>query len=109
MVGYELRKWLTQDLPSALTGVSVKTQPKDGMDYMVELFNRSGIAGPAQLIYDMWGAGEHNDLFLSPLLGVPFDKLMDTSQKDFEYMLSHSLPGPAQSPVLRELVFGAQQ
>lgn len=110
MVGYELRKELTQDIPASMLGVPVPNKQESDLDYLMNLANRSGLLGPMAYMVDAQNAADHGEFFLLSIAGPTVDKLQEFVLHDLNalYTLSHTLPVLAQSRVIREAVFGAQ-
>jgi hypothetical protein len=111
-VGYELRKLLFGDLPAELLDTKDKTREFYEWDYFWEVYRRSGLLGPVQLLDDAQtdmeygeSKGEGGKRALFGLLGVIPEKIMQ-AMDDPGKTLFKTTPILAQSPTLRAYVGG---
>jgi hypothetical protein len=108
MVGAELRKWLTDDLPADLLGMAPMKRELHGGEYWMDMIDRAGAIGPFQILLDMDDASDHGKLAILSAAGPAISKFQDFMLNDLDLIdaIAKTLPGTAQSPVLRKLIFG---
>jgi hypothetical protein len=116
MVGAELRRWLANDLPAKALGVESRAYRPEGGDYWLDLLDRTGAAGPLQILLDMNEASDHGRFALlsamGPSLSLFQDFLIGQSQlsnresdlSDYFKLYSRMVPVLSQSKTLREYV-----
>ncbi len=91
-VGYELRR--------KLTGADDRYKP-EGINYVLELFERSGMPGAFQLAFDMEQADDYGKPFALGVAGPTLEQLYEFTQRDLKYMLPRSIPVVASIPAAR--------
>lgn len=99
--GYELRKLLVNDMPAEALGISSAARQLEGMDYMWEIFQRSGITGPAQKLIEYDKEDERGKLAVLSLLGPIINSGITFLDKGAGDWVSQYAPVMSASPTLR--------
>jgi hypothetical protein len=99
-LGLELR----ETLQYKLWGQEPRTRRMTGDEYIMELIERSGIYGPAQMGIDFEGADERGQMPLMALAGPQIQQLNEWVSKPASQNVPKAIPVVSQIPHFRQMM-----